>query len=958
MTKRTPTRKTRPNPLGALARHGQSPWFDNISRSLLASGALARMIEEDGLKGVTSNPTIFEKAVSSGTDYDEAIARALAGGERDTERIFELIAMRDIREAADLLLGVYEASGGQDGFVSMEVSPALAHDTEGTVRAALRLHEEIGRRNVMIKVPATKAGLPAVAGLIGRGIPVNVTLIFSRERYREVMEAYLIGLETLAASGLPLAAVASVASFFVSRIDSSVDKLLEARLAAGGSPSLRRLLGKVAVANAKAAYADFKKTFGSKRFAALAKKGTRVQRPLWASTGTKNPSYSDILYVEGLIGKDTVNTLPPATWDAFRDHGKPADTLKSDLAGARKVLRDLEAAGVDLSRVTQELEDSGVKSFADSYAALLACVAEKADRLRGSQNPRLEELKRSRFASRLPAKDAKLWKDEAAHRALISSSLGWLRMPEEMQDRVGEIMGFTQEIRDAGFTDALLLGMGGSSLAPEVFRQAFPARASSSSRALTLRVLDSTDPETLASFEAACDPAKTLHIVSSKSGTTVEPLRLFDHFYSRASRSLGGSAGKSFAAITDPGSFLERQGKERGLRRVFLNPPDIGGRYSALSLFGLVPAALAGVDIGELLRRAWAMARACAVEDPARNPALLLAAQMLALADKGRDKFSFLLPEELSNLGLWLEQLLAESLGKEGKGIVPVAEGAAPGPESCGPDRAFVHIGLDSKEDEDGDPSVAAAAKLEAAGFPVLRTSLKDPLDLGAEFFRWEVAASALGHLLGIDPFDQPDVQSAKDRTKTVLSSRSGGKLPYPPCTAAGEGFTLTLSKAGAKALRDPAADGELTLGNFTSLLRPGDYIGLLAFMDSSGKNDAPLGRIKDSLGAATKAAVQSGYGPRYLHSTGQLHKGGPDNGVFLILAKEHPGGALIPGSDYSFSELIGAQALGDFQALDGAGRRAFFVRITGKTGAVLERIRTALESSSEKVLYSTSKRA
>ncbi|MEK7743833.1 MAG: hypothetical protein AAB578_05545, partial [Elusimicrobiota bacterium] len=364
----------------------------------------------------------------------------------------------------------------------------------------------------------------------------------------------------------------------------------------------------------------------------------------------------------------------------------------------------------------------------------------------------------------------------------------------------------------------------------------------------------------------------TLHIVSSKSGTTVEPLRLFDHFYSRASRPLGARAGKSFAAVTDPGSFLERQGKARGLRRVFLNPSDIGGRYSALSLFGLVPAALAGVDIGELLRRASAMARACTEEDPARNPALRLAADMLALADKGRDKFSFLLPEELSTLGLWLEQLLAESLGKEGKGIVPVAEEAGPRPESCGLDRAFVHIGLDS---EDGparptSPSAVAAAKLEAAGFPVLRTSLKDPLDLGAEFFRWEVAAAALGHLLGIDPFDQPDVQSAKDRTKAVLSSRSGGKLPYPPCTAAGEGFTLTLSKAAAKALAEPAADGEHALGKFASLLRPGDYIGLLAFMDGSGKYAAPLGRIRDSLGAAPKAAVQSGYGPRYLHSTGQ----------------------------------------------------------------------------------------
>lgn len=360
------------NPLKKLEDYGQSPWIDMISREMLDSGTLARMIREDGLKGLTSNPSIFDKAISSGKDYDAVLEGALAEGVREPKDLFECMAIADIRDAADALKPIYDASGQADGYVSLEVSPRLAFDTEKTIAEGKRLFSEVGRPNLMIKVPATKEGLPAVTKLLASKVNVNVTLIFSIERHQEVMEAYLAGIEQLAANGGKLSTIASVASFFVSRIDSAVDKLLPA-----DSP----LRGKTAIANAKLAYQAYKEIFGSRRFAPLKGIGARAQRPLWASTSTKDPKYSDVLYVDGLIGPDTVNTIPPKTWDAFRDHGKTANTLEAGVDEAKKVFADLKTAGVDLKAVTDKLEKDGVASFAKSFESLLHHLEEKAKAL-------------------------------------------------------------------------------------------------------------------------------------------------------------------------------------------------------------------------------------------------------------------------------------------------------------------------------------------------------------------------------------------------------------------------------------------------------------------------------------------------------------------------------------------------------------------------------------------------
>ncbi|MCH7787500.1 MAG: bifunctional transaldolase/phosoglucose isomerase, partial [Chloroflexi bacterium] len=597
------------NPLQQVNALGQSVWYDNIRRGHIKSGELQRLIDS-GVTGLTSNPTIFEKAIAGSTDYDDALL-ALVADRKSASDIFESLATQDIRDAADLMRSIYEQADGADGFASFEVSPHLAHDTDGTILEGRRLFALLDRPNVMIKVPATPEGVPAVRQLISEGINVNVTLIFSLEAYEQVREAYIGGLEELAASGGDVSRVASVASFFVSRVDSAVDALLDERIRAGHS-ELQSLVSKAAIANAKLAYRDFKGEFGHDRFAALRAKGAKVQRPLWASTSTKNPALSDVLYVEALIGRDTVNTVPEATLTAFLEHGSAAETLEQDLSDAEQTIESLRNAGIDMEQVTDKLLADGVKSFADSFDKLVANIEEKTARLLASQHAHpttelgeylqevestLEDLEQRDVVGRIWRRDHTVWKPEPDE---ITNRLGWLTVTDSMCEHVEELDAFSQEVRDAGFRHVVLLGMGGSSLGPEVLRQTFgPVDGYPE-----LLVLDSTVPGWVQTVTDAIDPAHTLFLVSSKSGSTVEPNTFYRYFRGLVEKAVGQErAGQNFVAITDPGSSLETLGREHGFRRVFKNPPDIGGRYSVQSYFGLVPAALIGVDIMTLLGR-------------------------------------------------------------------------------------------------------------------------------------------------------------------------------------------------------------------------------------------------------------------------------------------------------------------------------------------------------------------
>jgi transaldolase/glucose-6-phosphate isomerase len=909
------------HPLIALEKFGQSPWFDNISRKMLDSGELTRLIEEDGLKGITSNPSIFDKAISGGEDYDPALAEALEAGVRGSEELFEALAIKDIREACDALTGIYENSKGVDGYVSLEVSPRLARETQATIDAGKRLFKEVARKNLMIKVPATKEGLPAITELIGAGVNVNVTLIFSLTRYSEVMEAYLNGLEKAENPG----AIASVASFFVSRIDNAVDKQL---------PEDSPLRGKIAIANARLAYKAFGEVFQGKRWETLKAKGARVQRPLWASTSTKDPKYPDTLYIDSMIGPDTVNTIPPATWAAFKHHGTAARTVDQDVAGCEQQMKDLALAGVNLDQITQELEEAGVEAFAKSFQSMLDNLAAKAEVLL-KKKPAASSLDAEDVIVHLWAKNAALWKAEAAHKAIIHNSLGWLRMPAVMPDRVAEIETFVGEVKKAGFEHAVVLGMGGSSLAPEVIRTSFGHAAGFP----MLHVLDSTDPEAVSALEEAAPPENTLYLIASKSGGTVEPNRMLDYFYAQVKESKGDRAGENFVAITDPGSPLVDKANALKFHRVFLNFADIGGRYSALSYFGIVPAALGGAPIQEILSTAKKMAEACAPGSN-ENPGATLGLSLAQYAAQGRDKLTLLMPEEIETFGLWLEQLVAESTGKEGKGVVPIA--LEPARDNYSNDRVFVRYRLEGTV----DPFENLSTELEKAGHPVITIHIATKADLGGEFFRWQIATAVLGQRMAINPFDQPNVQSAKEKTKALMASlKKHGELPPVETQCSEGGLTLSFTSAAK-----PQAKGVHTsITEFLASLKAGEYLGFLPYLNPNGSYESEVLRCREAL-SATGLAVQAGYGPRYLHSTGQQHKGGSDQGLFILVSRSDGPELDIPGAEHSFAQLVRAQALGDFEALAEAGRRAVLVQVSGDVSKALETLAQAFTAGAKAV--------
>ena len=942
------------NPVRALQEHGQTVWLDFLSRGFIVKGDLKKLIDEDGLHGVTSNPSIFEKAIGHSDEYDQAIARMLQARDRPVGELYECLAVEDIKHAADVLRPVFDATRGADGYVSIEVSPYLAMDTQRTVGEAKRLWREVDRKNVMVKVPATTAGMPAIQMLTAQGVNVNITLLFSRRVYEQVVEAYLSGLEERAASGADLGHVASVASFFVSRIDAAVDKLLDQKIAEVNDPDEKARLGKlkgaVAVANAKLAYQRYKRLFAGNRWIALQAKGAREQRLLWASTGTKNKAYSDVLYVEELIGPNTVNTMPPATVEAFRDHGKLRDALEENVDEAQRILGDLGRAGISLDAVTDKLTEDGVRLFADSADQLLAAVANKRAALLGdcidtqtiacdrqlekAVGECVEEWRANGKVRRLFRRDKSLWTNVDEDRWL-----GWLDCVDEGFQQLERYQTFARDVKSESFTDALLLGMGGSSLGPEVLAQAFGRQPGWP----TLRILDSTDPAQIRAVESAVHLNRTLFIVSSKSGSTTEPNILKDYFYQRVVDAVGREqAGRRFVAVTDPGSSLERVAKSENFWRTFHGVPSIGGRYSVLSAFGLVPAAAAGIDVAALLKAAQAMVRSCAPDvPPSENAGVQLGIGLGVAGGRGRDKVTILTSPRLAGFGAWAEQLIAESTGKQGKGLIPVDGEALGKPEVYGQDRFFVDI----RAAEDSDRQHAAMlAALEQAGHPVVRIVQKSIGHIGQEFFRFEIAIAVAGAVLGINPFDQPDVEASKIKTRELMAEfEKSGALPRQTPVVLSDFIDIYTDAANAAALRSAGADGTIESWIKTHLarIRAGDYAAVLAYLAREEAHIDALQKLRLLLRDRCQVATCVGFGPRFLHSTGQAYKGGPNTGVFLQITAEHHEDLAIPGHRASFGVVEAAQARGDFDVLAERGRRALRVHLKRDVASGL----TALEA-------------
>lgn len=939
----------RDSPLSNLEKLGQSIWLDFIRRETVRSGELAGLINEDGISGVTSNPSIFEKAIAGSHDYDDSI-RAMALEGKSVEDIYKALTVEDIRDAADLFRTLYDKTSGGDGYVSIEVSPTLAHDSKGTIAEARELWKAVDRPNIYIKVPGTEEGLVAIRQLISEGININVTLLFGLPRYQEVADAYISGLETRAKKGEPIDGISSVASFFLSRIDVLVDKVFEDKIQRQSPDTAEavRARGQVAISSAKLAYDLYGKIFESDPFNKLVEKGAKKQRLLWASTSTKNPSYSDVKYVEALIGPETINTLPLETLNAYRDHGNPTARLEIDVENAHRVLDHLPALGIDIDSVTQQLEDEGVNKFADAYGTLMKSL--KAKREAALREPvdsqsfslgsldkdvkaRISTAGKEKYATRLWQKDASLWKSDEESQKTIKNSLGWLHVAEKIEDVIDDLTDFAGEAREAGFKHVVHMGMGGSSLAPLVMSESFGTPEGG----LPLTVLDTTDPATILKIEKEIPLSDTLFIVASKSGSTAEPNAFCDYFYEKLKALKGSYAGGNFIAITDPGSKLVRVATERRFRRTFLNFPDIGGRYSALSYFGLVPAVLLGVNVPELLTRALRMARACDSCVPAeKNPGLMLGAAMGELALKGRDKVTFIVSGKVATLGLWLEQLIAESTGKDGKGVLPVSDEPLLEPGVYGNDRLFAYIKVEGDSDKETDERLE---KLINAGQPVVSVEMADVYDLGQEFFRWEIATAVAGAIIGINAFDQPNVQESKDNTNRLLDEvRSSGRLPDEEASVQ-DGALKIFGNVSGKTVSE-------VLKSFFSKPKPGDYVPFMAYIPASKDVDVRLASIRTEIQRKLHLTTTFGYGPRFLHSTGQYHKGGPNTGLFIQLTCGDPVDARIPGQSYSFSVFKKAQALGDLEALRKHGRRVIRIDLGNDVAAGLGELYQAVKNA------------
>ena len=919
-----------PSRLKNINQCGQSVWLDFIRRDLIQSGGLTKLVAEDGISGVTSNPSIFKNAIAASTDYDETMLSLFKNADLSVKSIYEQLAISDIQAAADILRPTYDQTKKIDGYVSLEVPPELARDTVGTITEAKRLWQAVNRPNVLIKVPGTAEGVPAIRELIASGINVNVTLLFSIDAYQKVADAFMEGLERRVQAQEPIDHIASVASFFVSRLDALVNKQIDAMT--NKTPELIALKGKIAIAYSKTAYQRFNAMKETPRYKALAAQGAQAQRLLWASTSTTDPAYPDVLYVESLIGRETVDTIPPQTMNAFRDHGNAvANTLEQNLADAAMSLQTLERYGISLDAATKVLLEEGITLFSEAFNDLLNAVAEKkktydatlaltskfsvtfsAPEQQAAISQTMLDWQSQNKTSRLWAGDASLWSntDEAQW-------LGWLHIAETEQAQIAQINALASTLQSEGILHVVVLGMGGSSLCLAMLASIFPKVLGYP----RLHVLDSTDPTQIKQLEAQLDLKKSVFIVSSKSGSTLEPNIFHQYFSARLKTVLGrDQVGDRFIAISDPNTKMQAIATSENFRACFLGLPSIGGRYSALSNFGCVPAGLMGIDLKDFLQRAVTMMQACVTNTVQDNPGVMLGIVLGVCANNGKNKVTLITSPEILALGAWLEQLLAESTGKVGKGLIPVDNEPLADPKYYSKDRVFAYIRLDSAPDLQQD---AAVDQLEKAGHVVVRLHLASKSYLAEQLFQWEFATAVAGSVMAINPFNQPDVESAKVRALQLAQQFDDKGVAEPSL----------IASAGKEELR-----------TLLSQIQSGDYVDLAAFIEMSDEHQQALQEIRVLIRDSKKVATCLGFGPRFLHSTGQAYKGGPNTGVFIQLTADHTNDLAVPGHRYTFGFVINAQAEADYEELVKRGRRIVRVNLGGDVKAGLQNLKIMIQ--------------
>jgi transaldolase/glucose-6-phosphate isomerase len=955
-------------------------WFHNINRAMLQSGELKNLAEQFGLAGFATDPALLERAVGEGTAYDDAICEAT---EADPVRIFDALLIEDIQAATDALHVVYEQTGKAAGYVSFDLPPLDSPVMR--LAEARRVFAAVNRPNVMVKLPGKLTDLTVIEEALYAGVNVHVTMVYSIQNYVSLAQGYISALERRLFAGLPVDNIVSVVGFGLSSVDQVVNRHLQNSIRAAQSRAdFTRvtandiLLGKVAIANARTTYRRFRDLFYGDRFANLRAAGARPQKLLWTdlnSTSAASPlTYLDAMRATERDSAFSVNHGVLAALKARHETGEHPPAPDGD--NPIDILNRLDDVGVDLDRIGRQLQSDHEEAHAESYRRLFMRVEGKRDLLvsgfmgrqrmilgihREAVESELQRLRALKVITRTWAHDPAIWTDDEAHAEIIRARLGWLTIANDERIDRAALRDLRHQAHTAVWAHVVLLGMGGASLSAEVLFRVFGQQAGYPG----LIVLDTTHPAAITDVERAIDLRRTVFITASKTGTTLETLCLMRYFYDKA------GDGSRFIAITDPGSPLEAEARDKNFQHIFLNPADIGGRYSALTYFGMVPAALCGLDFEKIMDRAAEMQAANSPNVMGLNhPGLWLGTVLgvLAKPEHRRDKVTIFTTPELAGFGDWAEQLIAESTGKNGRGIVPISGATVGLPHDYDDDRIFVHLRIAESPDHtlpDGTPDRDREEELDRgmlalqqAGHPVVTLELRDQYDIGAEFFRWQFAASTVGMISRVNPFDEPNVAESKtntarlleiyQRTQALPALHNPAVIEDEVALYADEPLTLILNELCDQHDYE-ATPLEGMVAAFLGMARSGEYIAIQAYLPPRPEYADILGYLRRRVRHTFRRAVMVNFGPRYLHATGQLHKGGPNNAVFVQLTMAEAHDLPVPGAAYSFGTLKQAQAQGDYEALRARGRRVIRLHFSADALRGLQKLSRAIEAAAAK---------
>ncbi len=881
-------------------------WVEGPTQAWLHSARVSQAVAQ-GLVGGALLPPVEHAELLQARQSRARLRALVQSGLPDLEAL-EVWTAGEARLAADFFLPLYERSSGRQGWVS--VAP-----TSPDLEALERLWSRINRPNVVLRLPANAVSLEASETALGCGLNIHLTDIFSLERVAEMLDMFLRALERRRDAGAAINHVAAALTPGVDAVARKAEEVLQQAAAARPNEAHRfaALRGRTAYAISRLIYAQWRAAVEDQRFRSLAAVGAQPPLLVWHVPSAGSPA--------AYVAAHTALAVPASTLlDPTADIHLDIDQ-DGDLAIARAQVDGLLHFGISLADIVQRLERDSLRAGQRQAAAFLRAMGLKLEALRREAGPvredisrALREMQEDSVVRRLWQKDPSLWSQQPEAQDEIRNRLGWLDLPADAPALLPDLLEFAGIVRSEGLRHVVLLGMGGSSLAADVLRRTLAA-----SDALRLHVLDTTDPDLIHAAHRLAPMQDTLYLAASKSGTTVEVLALLEHFWEQALRRLGREAGRHFAVLTDPGTPLESLARESGFRRVFSTPEEVGGRYSALTAFGILPAALAGVDLESLLQGALRMAHSCRPGvEPGLNLGAFLGAALAAGAARGLNQVTFLSDPGLDPFEDWIEQLLAESSGKDGRGLLAVVH-EPPGPPAYyrSQPRIMLYLRRDGRHD-------ARASSWMRAGLPVIVVEVEDgPGGLGAEFLRWEVATAIACHRMGVNAFDQPDVQRAKTRTAELLKAyHRKGSLPDLPVLWEGDGARL-LGECVRERPATSASRTDMALW-LLDQVKPGEALVLLLYLTPSPTLERTLARLRRVIRDRRSVVLTPGIGPRYLHSTGQLHKGGPSGSTYLIVTCETRRDIPVPGTGHTFGVLRMAQALGDLQALHGAGRTAY----------------------------------